>query len=75
MKSVHDEIVGLLKTKGKKLGMNAGAITYSSKSDPGPTVTGYLTRGVRETINIPDEYMKKAGANNAQEFLSWLKSQ
>jgi hypothetical protein len=75
MKNVYDEIVSILNTKGEKLRMNTSAIRYSSKNDPGPTVPGYTTRGVSETINIPDEYMKKAGASNAQEFLNWLKSQ
>jgi len=75
MKSVYDEIVSLLNTKGEKLGMSATAVGYSTKSDPGPSAAGYTTRGVSETINIPDQYMKKAGVSNAQEFLNWLRTQ
>ena len=71
MKNVYDEIVGILSSKSEKLGMNASVINYSSKSDPGSAVPGYTTQGVSETINIPEGYMKRAGASSAQGFLNW----
>lgn len=76
MKNTYDEIVRLLSGDlGQKLSMVPGRVTYESKDDPGLPVEGYTVGGVSETIQIPDEYMIKAGANNATEFLSWLKSQ
>lgn len=75
MKSIYDEILVLLKEKGEKLGMNAQAIGYSSKNDPGTGVPGYTTSGVSETITIPDEYMDKSSTKNSQEFLNWLRNQ
>jgi|WetSurMetagenome_2_1015567.scaffolds.fasta_scaffold1826058_1 hypothetical protein len=74
MKLIYDEIIQLIQQKGSNLDMNTNAISYSQTSDPGTPVKGYSVSGIRETINIPDEYMKKAGATNAVEFLQWLKS-
>lgn len=75
MKSIYDEIIAILGAKGEKLGMNIGEISYVSKSDPGPGVAGFNTSGTGESITIPDNYMKTAGASNAQEFLDWLRNQ
>ena len=75
MRDTYKEIVRLLTTKGSQLGMNASAINYNEQNDPGPPAEGYITGGVRETIEIPDAYMSQAGASNASSFLTWLCSQ
>jgi len=75
LENIYKEIVNLLKSKGERLGMDVNSVSYKSESDPGPEVPGYTTKGTSETINIPDEYMTKAGATNSQEFLNWLKTQ
>ncbi len=75
MKRTYDEIVSILDFKGDTLGMNSNSITYKSENDPGPSVPGYETRGVREIVDIPSDYMNRSGASNAKEFLDWLRKQ
>ena len=75
MKNTYNEIRSILGSKGEKLGMSAGSINYTATSDPRPSTPGYTTSGTNETINIPDEYMAKSGANNSREFLDWLRKQ
>ena len=75
MKQTYDEIKSLLGTLGEKLGMDTSRVTYKFENDPGPSAEGYTVGGTSETIEIPDEYMSKASANNSEEFLSWLESQ
>jgi len=76
MEKIYNEIKNLLASGlGSELGFDSNKITYEKKDDPGQPVPGYTVGGVRETIYIPDEYMQKAGANSAAEFLAWLKNQ
>ncbi|MCB9800632.1 MAG: hypothetical protein H6773_00450 [Pseudomonadales bacterium] len=76
MKKTYDSIMSLLSTGlGERLSIDPSRITYESKNDPGLPVEGHIVGGVRETIQIPDEYMNRANASNATEFLNWLASQ
>lgn len=73
MKKIFEEIQQLLRQKGVGFGMDAHKVTFKSEDDPGPSVEGYETGGVRETIYIPDDYMSRSGARDSREFLQWLK--
>lgn len=76
MKHIYDEIQQLLNSGlSDRLGFDASRITFESMEDYGMPVEGHITQGVREAIEIPDEYMSKASAQNAGEFLDWLKTQ
>ncbi len=75
MEEIYRQIQFLLYSKvGEKLGWDASRIGYVSEEDSGPPVSGSQTGGTRESITIPDEYMSRAGAHNAAEFLAWLQS-
>ncbi len=80
MEKIYNEIKNLLASGlGSELGFDSNKITYEKKDDQARSVlvnkSVYNVGGVRETIYIPDEYMQKAGANSAAEFLAWLKNQ
>ncbi len=75
MEDIYNQIVTLLNSKGEKLGMNANEIHYTSSNDPGSVAQGYITKGISETITIPDDYMKISEATNATEFVNWLRIQ
>lgn len=60
---------------GQKLDMSAQEVKFQTTKDTGPSAPGFTTDGNVETIIIPDGYTKKASANNAEEFLNWLKKQ
>lgn len=76
MKTIYQQIIELLSSRlGQKLDMSAQDVKFQTTKDPGLSAPGFTTEGNLETITIPDEYMRKASANSAKEFLNWLKNQ